>query len=330
PGTDVKIATTLDYEPGDTIEETRSALNSALSTSGTWTRNHDSPQYWEIKARPDLDKWLAAMTNELAAFSATGTWDEELVKLPKNQRAIAVKWVLLGRVIKYKARLVAQGDQQVDGIDYDETHSSTVQLTTVRLVFALLAAHPSWSWGQFDISNAYLLGKLDREIYIQQPLGFIDKNRPKSVRRLCKALYGLKQGGREWQKVLRGALESLGFKRLEIDHGIYVKWEKGKVLMVPTHVDDGLVIGDGDIDETMEELSKKLEGKLKRVDTGLFLGMKVVRSEGGSVSIDQGHYVKSILDRFFPKGLNPVVTPLDTSYSTLVAATEEERYDCEY
>ncbi|GAA5873331.1 hypothetical protein JCM16303_001094 [Sporobolomyces ruberrimus] len=333
---DYLIAASLETTSDLTTEETRHAINSALSTSEVWTGNHDSPQYWEIKARPDLDKWPDAMSDELGAFAATGTWDEDLVKLPEGRRAISVKWVLLikrdteGRVIKYKARLVARGDQQIDGIDYDETHSSTVRLSSVRLVFALLAAHPHWRWSQFDISNAYLLGKLDCEIYIQQPLGFVDRSKPKHVRRLRKALYGLKQGGREWQKVLREALESLGFKRLEVDHGMYVRRRNGKVLVIPTHVDDGIVMGDDEVDKTLEELSEKLEGKLKKVETGLFLGMRIVRSEGGSVTLDQGHYVKSILERFFPKGLNPVVTPLDSSYSTLVAGTEEERFDCEY
>ncbi|GAA5919125.1 hypothetical protein JCM5296_003862 [Sporobolomyces johnsonii] len=272
----------------------RATIEHALATSPAWTGSLDQPTFNQAMSGPDADKWLAACEVELSAFDATGTWERDLVELPAGRKSIAVKWVLLikrdteGRVIKYKARLVARGDMQVDGIDYDETHSSTVRLTTVRLVFALLSAHPHWRWAQFDISNAYLLGHLTNEIYIRQPPGFIDPDRPKVVRRLKKALYGLRQGGREWQKVLRGALEGMGFKCVESDHGLYVRRRGDRVLIVPTHVDDG------------------------------------------TVDLDQRHYAQSVLDRFFPQGLSPVTTPLDSSYADVAAATEEERHHCPY
>ncbi|GAA5972159.1 hypothetical protein JCM3765_007763, partial [Sporobolomyces pararoseus] len=331
-----EIAATLTLSDTASENELQNALYLALATSPTWDGNHDSPAYWELKGRPDINEWQNAMADELAAFDATGTWDENLVELPKDRKAIAVKWVLLikrdteGKVIKYKARLVARGDMQVDGIDFDETHSSTVRLSTVRLTFALLAANPNWKLAQFDISNAYLLGNLDREIYIKQPQGFSDPSKPNHVRRLRKALYGLKQGGREWQKVLRTALEEIGFKRCDSDHGLYVRRQNGKVAMIPTHVDDGLMMGDDDLDKALDDLNIRLDNKLKKIETGVFLGMKITRHEDGIVEIDQSHYVKTILDRFFPEGLSTVVTPLDSSYSHLVAVTEEDRFDCPY
>ncbi|GAA5875052.1 hypothetical protein JCM1840_001751 [Sporobolomyces johnsonii] len=240
---------------------TRAAIEHALSTSPAWTGSLDQPSFQQAMAGPDADKWLAACEAELGAFDATGTWEPDLVDLPAGRKSIAVKWVLLvkrdseGQVIKYKARLVARGDMQVDGVDFDETHSSTVRLTTVRLVFALLATHTHWGWAQFDISNAYLLGNLSNEIYIHQPPGFIDPAQPKAVRRLRKALYGLRQGGRKWQKVLRGALEGMGFRRVESDHGLYVRRREGKVLIIPTHVDDGTIVGDDDIDGALADLN---------------------------------------------------------------------------
>ncbi|GAA5974898.1 hypothetical protein JCM11641_008417 [Rhodosporidiobolus odoratus] len=280
--------------------------------------------------------WIDAMMAELAAFEATGTWEEDLVDLAEGRRAISVKWVLLvkrdadGRVIKYKARLVARGNMQVEGVDFDETFSSTVRLTTARVVYALLASNPTWSYRQFDISNAYLLGNFEQEIYVKQPPGFTDSARPGAVRRLRRAFYGLRQGGREWQKVLRTALESLGFRRSNADHGLYVRRKDGKVAVVPTHVDNGLVVGDDNLDAVLEELTEKLEGKLKQVDTGLFLGMRVRRLADGAVELDQSHYTKSVLERFFPKGLTARTTPLDSDYSSITPAAEHERYDCPY
>ncbi|GAA5974474.1 hypothetical protein JCM11641_003239 [Rhodosporidiobolus odoratus] len=327
---------TFEVSASTSRADLRAELERALSTSPTWNGSLDEPSFKQAMAGPDVEKWIDAMMAELAAFEATGTCEEDLVDLPEGRRAISVKWVLLikrdavGKVIKYKARLVARGDMQVEGVDYDETFSSTVRITTVRVVYALLASNPIWTYRQFDISNAYLLGKLDQEIYIRQPPGFIDASRPSAVRRLRKALYGLRQGGREWQKVLRNALESLGFRRSDADHGLYVRNKDGKTAIIPTHVDNGLLIGNDDLDAILDALSEKLEGKLKRVDTGLFLGMRVRRLDDGAVELDQSHYAKSVLERFFPDGLTSRATPLDSDYSSISPAAEDERFDCPY
>ncbi|GAA5979679.1 hypothetical protein JCM11641_004052 [Rhodosporidiobolus odoratus] len=327
---------TFKVSAASTRADLRAELERALSTTPAWNGSLDEPSFKQAMAGPDVEKWIDAMMAELAAFEATGTWEEDLVELPQGRRAISVKWVLLikrdadGRVIKYKARLVARGDMQVEGVDYDETFSSTVRLTTVRVVYALLASNPNLTYRQFDISNAYLLGILDQEIYIRQPPGFTDASRPSAVRRLRKALYGLRQGGREWQKVLRNALESLGFRRSDADHGLYVRKKDGKTAIIPTHVDDGLLIGNDDLDTILDALSEKLEGKLKKVDTGLFLGMRVRRLDNGAVELDQSHYAKSVLERFFPDGLTSRTTPLDSDYSSISPAAEDERFDCPY
>ncbi|GAA5972441.1 hypothetical protein JCM11641_001850 [Rhodosporidiobolus odoratus] len=171
---------------------------------------------------------------------------------------------------------------------------------------------------------------LDHEIYIRQAPGFINSNRPTAVGRLRKALYGLKQGGREWQKVLREALEKVGFRRTDVDHGLYVRRREGKVVMIPTHVDDGLLVGNDDLDAVLDEISGHLEGKLKKVETGLFLGMQIIRGTNNSISLLQSHYTRSALNQFFPNGLSTAKTPLQSAYSSIIVATEEERRSCPY
>ncbi|GAA5904679.1 hypothetical protein JCM5296_003624 [Sporobolomyces johnsonii] len=287
---------------------------------------------------PDAEHWRQAMEVELAAFRALETWDEGLVELPAGRRALGVKWVLVvkrdveGRIIKYKARLVARGDQQQDGVDFDETHSSTVRLPTVRLLLAILAHHPSFRYLQFDVSNAYLHGELDRAIFVRQPPGFTDPTRPSAVRRLRKALYGLRQGGREWQKVFRAALERIGFRRSDADHGLYVRRrEGGLVTFVATHVDDGLMIGnDGDLEEVVAALEREFEGGVKVTTGGLFLGMRITRAEDGTVTVDQGHYTRRVLDRFFPTPLSSVSTPVDPAAPVPIAGDESERTTVPY
>ncbi|GAA5982200.1 hypothetical protein JCM11641_006222 [Rhodosporidiobolus odoratus] len=303
PSLDVDSSTssylTFEVAALSTQAELRAELERAFSTSPAWNGSLDEPSFKQAMAGPDVEKWIDAMMAELAAFEATGTWEEDLVDLPEGRQATSVKWVLLvkrdadGRVIKYKARLVARGNLQVEGVDFDETFSST-------------------------------------EIYVKQPPGFTDLTRPGAVRRLRRALYGLRQGGREWQKVLRTALESLGFRGSDADHGSYVRRKDGTVAVIPTHVDNGLVVGDDDLNAVLEELSEKLEGKLKQVDTGLFLGMRVRRLADGAVELDQSHYAKSVLERFFPEGLTARTTPLDSDYSSITPAAEDKRYDCPY
>jgi len=338
---DASLDTDLEAIEACEVEAAEGASEATLITAAerslaTWSGSLDKPTYAQAMARPDADKWLEAMHAELAAFEVTGTWEPDLVDLPDGRRAVGAKWVLVikrdaeGRVIKYKARLVARGDQQVEGLDFGDTHSSTVRLTTCRLLFAILAASPSFTVAQFDVSNAYLLGKLDRPIYLSQAPGFVDPTRPRSARLLKKALYGLQQGGAEWQKVVRSALEHVGFSRCENDHGLHVRRRGGKVAFVPVHVDDGKIIGNDDASEIIAELNEQLSGKLRRVEPGLFLGMRFQRRPDGTVELSQQHYARAVLDRFFPNGLSAVATPLDSSYSALVAADETERFECPY
>ncbi|GAA5875080.1 hypothetical protein JCM1840_001759 [Sporobolomyces johnsonii] len=259
-----------DQQPDRNLKAT---FERALATSPPWSGSLDEPSFWQAMEGPDVEKWTMAMEAELAAFEATGTWEDSLVEPPGREKSDRRK---------------------------------------------------------FDISNAYLLGTLDNEIYIKQPPGFVDPAGPRAVRRLRKALYGLRQGGREWQKVLRAALESVGFKRSSADHGLYVRREGGRVAIVPTHVDDGMMVGDDDLDDLLERLSTALQGKLKKVETDLFLGMRIRRKVNGLVEADQGHYTRAVLDRFFPSPLTPRTTPLDADYSKISPATEEERYNCRY
>ncbi|GAA5982386.1 hypothetical protein JCM11641_006966 [Rhodosporidiobolus odoratus] len=311
----------------------------AFAVNGEWG-NIDHPTIKQAMARPDWAKFRLALEVELAVLYAmktvVGGMKDGLMDLPAGKKAIPLKWVLVikrdgeGRIVKYKARLVARGDRQVGGVDYDKTHSSTVRLTTVRLIYALLARHPHWRLLHFDVTSAYLHGILDHEIYIQQPPGFENPDFPRRVFRLQRALYGLKQGGREWQKVFREELEKLGFKRCAADHGLYVREREGKVVMVPTHVDDGLIVGDDDLGGILDEQNQAFEGKVKREDDGLFLGMRVKRKKDGGVAIDQGHYAAAVLERFGLDNLDPVSTPIDYSAPLPSPASKDERVDIPY
>jgi hypothetical protein len=119
-----------------------------------------------------IPEWQLAMCEELAALDRQGTWD--LVPLPSHVVPITSKWVYKiktksdGSIERYKARLVARGFQQTQGLDYDETFAPVAHMTTVRSLIAV-ASSSSWPISQMDVKNAFLHGDLTEEVYMQPP-----------------------------------------------------------------------------------------------------------------------------------------------------------------
>nr|MCH9869483.1 hypothetical protein [Serratia marcescens] len=100
-------------------------------------------------------------------------------------------------MIRNKARLVAQGYNQEEGIDYEETYASVARLEAIRMLLAF-ASHIKFKLFQMDVKSAFLNGYIEEEVYVEQPLGFEHEKYPDHVYSLHKALYGLKQAPRAW------------------------------------------------------------------------------------------------------------------------------------
>ena len=116
----------------------------------------------------------------------------ELTDLPNGHKTIGCRWVfdIKGDSCK-KARLAAQGFSHVEGVDYNKLFSPVVQFESVCLMLALAALH-NWYMMGVDVCIAYIYGKLDEEIYMHQPEGFIARGQESKVICLKRALYGLK------------------------------------------------------------------------------------------------------------------------------------------
>ena len=145
-------------------------------------------------------EWKDACREELEALRKRDVF--EVCDLPKGQKTIKSRWVFDMKTDgRKKARLVAKGFSQIEGIDYNELFSPVVRFETVRLMLALAALN-GWHVSALDVKSAYLYGKLDEELYLEQPEGFKIKGQEHKVLRLRHALYGLKQSALAWWKEL--------------------------------------------------------------------------------------------------------------------------------
>ncbi|GKB16029.1 putative ribonuclease H-like domain-containing protein [Tanacetum coccineum] len=145
--------------------------------------------------------WIEAMQEELLQFKLQQVWT--LVNLPNGKKTIGTKWVYrnkqdeIGIVIKNKARLVARGYIQEEGIDYDEVFAPVARIEAIRL-FLAYASFKDFVVYQMDVKSAFLYGKIEEEVYVCQPPGFEDPDFPDRVYKVEKALYGLHQAPRAW------------------------------------------------------------------------------------------------------------------------------------
>ena len=155
------------------------------------------------------------MQSELNEFERNKVWN--LVPPLKDQSVIGTRWVFRnklvenGKVIRNKARLVTQGYNQEEGIDYEETFTPVARLEAIRLLIAF-ASHKNIKLFQMDVKCAFLNGYLQEEVYVAQPPGFENADFPNYVYKLDKALYGLKQAPRAWYERLSKFLLGNDFK----------------------------------------------------------------------------------------------------------------------
>ncbi len=218
PETDHK---NMNYEQDNDEQETvslrRSPRLANANLSETNSSNTELSEICEPKtykqaiSSHDKEKWIKAMSEELTSIKENKTWS--LVDLPHGKSPIGCKWVFklkkdaTGKIIRYKARLVAQGFTQKFGVDYDEVFAPVAHPVTTRILLSV-ASKENLIVKQFDIKSAFLNGDLNEEVYMKQPPGYIEGDK---VLKLHKAIYGLKQAARAWnsKKFLRTEAESV-------------------------------------------------------------------------------------------------------------------------
>ncbi|GKA22384.1 putative ribonuclease H-like domain-containing protein [Tanacetum coccineum] len=221
--------------------------------------------------------WIEAMQEELLQF-----------QLQKDERGI---------VVRNKERLVVQGYTQEEGIDYHEVFALVARIEAIKL-FLAYASFMGFIVYPIDVKSAFLYGTIEEEVYVCQPPGFEDPQFPNKVYKVEKALYGLHQAPKAWYETLSTYLLENGYKRGTIDKTLFIKKDKGDILLVLMYVDDIIF---GSIKKFLcvefEQMMHKRFQMSSMRELTFFLGLQVQPKEDG-IFISQDKYVADILKKF--------------------------------
>ncbi|GJQ92331.1 retrovirus-related pol polyprotein from transposon TNT 1-94 [Tanacetum coccineum] len=257
--------------------------------------------------------WIDAMQEEIHEFERLKVW--ELVPCPDNVFLIKLKWIYKvktdesGGVLKNKARLVAQGFRQEEGIDFEESFAPVARIEAIR-IFVANAAHKNMTIYQMDVKTAFLNGELKEEVYVSQPEGFVDQDNPSHVYKLKKALYGLKQAPRAWYDMLSSFLISQQFSKGAVDPTLFTRHAGNDLLLVQIYVDD--IIFASTNTAMCNEFANQMTTKSKMSMMGqmsFFLRLQISQCPRG-IFINQSKYASEIVKKYGLNSINSVDTPM--------------------
>ncbi|KAL0294256.1 UNVERIFIED_CONTAM: Retrovirus-related Pol polyprotein from transposon RE1 [Sesamum angustifolium] len=243
-----------------------------------------------------------------------------IIPTPKGVKPVGYKWVFVRKrneqneVVRYKARLVAQGFTQKPGIDYTETYSPVVDATTLRFLISLSVIE-QLKMQLMDVVTAYLYGSLDTDIYMRIPEGLkmpeALKSKPRHMYsiKLKRSLYGLKQSGRMWYNRLSEYLIKKGFCHNQISPCLFIKRTESGFVIIAVYVDDLNIIGSP---EEIRQAADYLKSEFEMKDLGTTkycLGLQFEHTKGG-IFIHQSNYIEKVLKRFHMNNAHPLSTPM--------------------
>ncbi|CAI7871022.1 unnamed protein product [Closterium sp. NIES-53] len=257
--------------------------------------------YAEAVSGPWASQWRAAMDSEMASYRSTGTYVDEVPRLGAN--VVDGMWIFRvkrppGSPPVFKARYVARGFSQREGVDFFQTFAPTPKMTSLRVLLHV-AAQSDYELHSLDFSIAFLQGSLHKEVWLCRPSAFTCTFPPRTQWRLRRPVYGLCQAPREWHDTLRSTLSDLGFQPSSADPSLFVR--RGSTpFFVLVYVDD-LVFATTD---RVALADVKLEPQKRHTCTDLgelrhYLGLQITRDRAArTITLSQSHMVQQVLQRF--------------------------------
>ncbi|CAI5517468.1 unnamed protein product [Closterium sp. Naga37s-1] len=284
--------------------------------------------YAEAIEGPYSSQWQTAMDAEMASWKSTGTYVDEVP--PPGANIVSGMWIFRvkrppGSPPIFKARYVARGFSQREGVDFFQTFSPTPKMTTLRVLLHV-AAQRDYELHTLDFSTAFLQGSLHEEIWLRRPPGFTGSFPPGTQWSLRRPVYGLRQAPREWHDTLRTTLAALGFAPSTADPSLFLRTDTTlPPFYVLVYVDD-LVFATADT-EALAHVKSELQKRHTCTDLGeltSYLGLRITRDRAQrTITLTQSHMVQQVLQRFRFTYSSPQPTPLPTGHSLSALPSNE-------
>lgn len=287
--------------------------------------------FHDAKNDKDWEKWNGGMSEEMQSLWKNATWD--IVDRPKDQKVISCRWLYKKKPgipgvepERFKARLVARGFSQIEGIDYQEVFAPVVKHVSIRILMSLVVKE-DMELEQMDVKTAFLHGELDQPLFMEQPEGFEVNPDKDQVCLLKKSLYGLKQAPRQWNKRFNAFMIDQRFTRSIADSCVYVKEASNEeYVYLLLYVDDMLIAAKSmtEIKKIKEVLSQEFEMK----DMGpasRILGIDITRNRSeGTLCLSQSRYLEKVIQRFRMDEARTVNTPIGAHFKLSSVDNEDE------
>ncbi|CAI5984907.1 unnamed protein product [Closterium sp. NIES-65] len=284
--------------------------------------------YAEAIEGPYSSQWQAAMDAEMASWKYTGTYVDEVP--PRGANIVSGMWIFRvkrpsGSPPVFKARYVARGFSQRQGVDYFQTFSPTPKMTTLRVLLHV-AAHRGYELHSLDFSTSFLQGSLYEEIWLRRPLGFTGTFPPGTQWSLRRPVYDLRQAPREWHDTLRTTLAALGFASSTADPSLFLRTDTSlPPSYILVYVDD-LVFATTDT-AGLSHVKSELQKRHTCTDLGelrSYIGLQITRDRAQrTITLTQSHMVQQVLQRFGFTYSSPQATPLPTCHSLSALPSDE-------
>ncbi|CAI7818513.1 unnamed protein product [Closterium sp. NIES-54] len=284
--------------------------------------------YAEAIEGPYSSQWQSAMDAEMASWKSTGTYIDEVP--PPGANIVSGMWIFRvkrppGSPPVFKARYVARGFSQRQGVDYFQTFSPTPKMTTLRVLLHV-AAQRDYELHSLDFSTAFLQGSLHEEIWLRRPPGFTGSFPPGTQWSLRRPVYGLRQAPREWHNTLRTTLAALGFAPSTADPSLFLRTDNSlPPFYILVYVDD-LVFATADT-AGLAHVKSELQKRHTCTDLGelrSYLGLQITRDRARrTITLTQSHMVHQVLHRFDFTYSSPQATPLSTRHSLSALPSDE-------
>ncbi|CAI7751728.1 unnamed protein product [Closterium sp. NIES-54] len=284
--------------------------------------------YAEAITGPYSSQWQTAMDAEMASWKSTGTYVDAVP--PSGANIVDGMWIFSvkrppGSPPVFKARYVARGFSQRQGVDFFQTFSPTPKMTTLRVLLHV-AAQRDYELHSLDFSTPFLQGSLHEEIWLRRPLGFTRSLPAGTQWSLRRPVYGLRQAPREWHDTLRMTLVAHGFAPSTADPSLFLRTDTSLPPFYVLVYVDNLVFAAADT-EALTLVNSEPQKRHTCTDLGellSYLGLQITRDRARrTITLTQSHMVHQVLQRFGFRYSSQQSTPLPTGHSLSAPPSDE-------